>query len=150
METSPSFMLTSLPSETFHPQPTADSRLKVTHVGLQRLNISDERMSLSFIIAAVPRQRSHSQVRVHRDSWPHYSLSDSRLPPIWRARTPIYILPWTGWRDYTPRHWVPFSLPPTTRRDTVRSSTPPPHGNWLNWVWVSCYDRRSVGRSILA
>jgi hypothetical protein len=31
----------------------------------------------------------------------------------------IYIPPETGWPSYTPRHWVPFSLPPTTRRATV-------------------------------
>jgi hypothetical protein len=37
-------------------------------------------MRLSFTIAAGPRQRSHSQVRVPRDSWPHFSVSDSRFP----------------------------------------------------------------------
>jgi hypothetical protein len=37
-------------------------------------------MGLSFTIVAGPRQRNHSQVRVPRDSWPHYTLSDSRLP----------------------------------------------------------------------
>jgi hypothetical protein len=36
-------------------------------------------MGLSFTIAAGHRQRSHSQVRVPRDSEPHFSLSDSRL-----------------------------------------------------------------------
>jgi hypothetical protein len=30
--------------------------------------------------AAGSRQRSHSQVRVARDSWPHFIVSDSRLP----------------------------------------------------------------------
>jgi hypothetical protein len=33
-----------------------------------------------------------------------------------------------------------------------RYSTPPPRGiptHWLNWLWVLCYDRRSVGQSIL-
>jgi hypothetical protein len=44
------------------------------------------------IIAAAPRQRSHSWVRVPRNSWPHFTLSDLRLP---------------------------FSSPPTTRRITV-------------------------------
>jgi hypothetical protein len=42
--------------------------------------VSDERMGLSFTIAAGPRQRSHSQVRVPRDSWPHFTASVSRLP----------------------------------------------------------------------
>jgi hypothetical protein len=38
------------------------------------------RMGLSFTIAADPRQRSHSQVRIPRVSWPHFTVSDSRLP----------------------------------------------------------------------
>jgi hypothetical protein len=42
--------------------------------------LSDERMGLSFTIAAGPRQRSHSQVRTPRDSWSHFTASDSRLP----------------------------------------------------------------------
>jgi hypothetical protein len=37
-------------------------------------------MGLSFTIAAGPRQRSHSHVRVPRDSWPHFTVPDSRLP----------------------------------------------------------------------
>jgi hypothetical protein len=39
-----------------------------------------EKMGLSFTIAAGPRQRSHSRVRVSRDSWPHFTASDSRFP----------------------------------------------------------------------
>jgi hypothetical protein len=42
--------------------------------------LSDERMDLLYTIATGPRQCSHSQVRVPRDSWPHFTLSDSRLP----------------------------------------------------------------------
>jgi hypothetical protein len=42
--------------------------------------LSDERMDLSFTIAAGPRQRSHSQVRVPWDSRPYFTVSDSRLP----------------------------------------------------------------------
>jgi hypothetical protein len=38
---------------------------------------SYERMGLSFTIAAGPRQRSHPQIRVPRDSW-HFNVSDSR------------------------------------------------------------------------
>jgi hypothetical protein len=37
-------------------------------------------MGLSYTIPAGPRQRSHSQVRVPRDSWPYFTVSDSRLP----------------------------------------------------------------------
>jgi hypothetical protein len=45
-------------------------------------------MGLSFKIAAGPRHCSHSQVRVPRDSWPHFTVSDSRLLPTRRARSP--------------------------------------------------------------
>jgi hypothetical protein len=43
--------------------------------------LSDERTDLPFTstIAAGPRQRSHSYVRVPRDSWQYFTLSDSRL-----------------------------------------------------------------------
>jgi hypothetical protein len=41
--------------------------------------LSDERMGLLFTIAAVPRQRSRSQVRVPRYSWPYFTVSDLRL-----------------------------------------------------------------------
>jgi hypothetical protein len=42
--------------------------------------LSDERTSLPFTITAGPRQRSHSWVRVPRDSRPYFTVSDSRLP----------------------------------------------------------------------
>jgi hypothetical protein len=42
--------------------------------------LSDERTGLSFTIAAGPRQRSHSRVRVSWDSGPYFTVSDSRLP----------------------------------------------------------------------
>jgi hypothetical protein len=48
-------------------------------------------MRLSFTIAAVPRQRSHSQVRVPRDSWPQFAVSDSRLPQPGGPDPRIYI-----------------------------------------------------------
>jgi hypothetical protein len=37
-------------------------------------------MGPSFTIVAGPSQRSHSQIRVLRDSWPDFSVLDSRLP----------------------------------------------------------------------
>jgi hypothetical protein len=64
---------------------------------LMRGPFSDERTGLSFIIAAGPRQRSHSRVRVPWDSPPYFTVSDSRLP---------------------------FSSPPTTRRVTVEVFDP--------------------------
>jgi hypothetical protein len=59
--------------------------------------LSDERTSLSFTIAAGPRHRSHSWVRIPWDSWPYFTVSDSRLP---------------------------FSSPPTTRRAAVEVFDP--------------------------
>jgi hypothetical protein len=48
-------------------------------------------MCLSYIIAAGPRQRSQSQVRVPQGSWPHFTVSDSRLPKPGGAGSHIYI-----------------------------------------------------------
>jgi hypothetical protein len=42
--------------------------------------LSDERTGLSFTTAPDPRQRSHFRVRVPWDSWPYFTVSDSRLP----------------------------------------------------------------------
>jgi hypothetical protein len=55
--------------------------------------LSDERMGLTFTIAAGPRQSSHSQVRVPRDSWPYFTVSDSRLPQPGGPGPPVYISP---------------------------------------------------------
>jgi hypothetical protein len=55
------------------------------------------RTDLSFTIAAGPRQRSHSRVRVPWYSWPYFTLSDSGLP---------------------------FSSPPTTRMAKVEVFDP--------------------------
>jgi hypothetical protein len=63
--------------------------------------LSDVRTGLSFIIAPGPRQRSHSRVRVPRDSQPYFTVSDSRLP--FRHLLRLAGLRW-------------------------RYSTPPPHG----------------------
>jgi hypothetical protein len=49
-------------------------------------------MGLSFTIAAGPRQGSHSQVRVPRNSWPHLTASDFRLPQPRRPDSRIDIL----------------------------------------------------------
>jgi hypothetical protein len=65
--------------------------------GARSLSLSDGRTDLSFTIAAGPRQRSHFRVRVSWDSWPYFTVSDSKLP---------------------------FSSPPTTRRVTVEVFDP--------------------------
>jgi succinate dehydrogenase/fumarate reductase flavoprotein subunit len=41
---------------------------------------SDERTCLSFTIADGPRQCSHYWVRVLRDSWAYFTVSDSTIP----------------------------------------------------------------------
>jgi hypothetical protein len=43
--------------------------------------LSDERTGLPFTIGIGPRQRSHSWVRVPWDTWPYFTLSDSRISP---------------------------------------------------------------------
>jgi hypothetical protein len=42
-----------------------------------------------------------------------------QTPPTWRARSPYLYPPGIGLSSYIPRHWVPFSSPPTTHRATV-------------------------------
>jgi hypothetical protein len=44
--------------------------------------------------------------------------------PTWRTRSPYLCPPVTGWSSYTPRHWVPFSSSPTTRRARVEVLDP--------------------------
>jgi hypothetical protein len=59
--------------------------------------LSDEKTGLSFTISAGPRQHSHTRFRVPWESWPYFTVSDSRLPFMW---------------------------PPTTRRATVEVLDP--------------------------
>jgi hypothetical protein len=47
-----------------------------------------------------------------------------KAPPTWRARSPCLYPPRTTWPSYTPRHWIPFSSLPTTRRATVEVFEP--------------------------
>jgi hypothetical protein len=60
------------------------------------LPLSDERVGLSFTIAAGSRQRSHSRVPVPWDSWPYFTVSDSRFrfssPTTRRATVEIFDL----------------------------------------------------------
>jgi hypothetical protein len=86
--------------------------------------LSDERTGLLFTIAAGPRQRSHSQIRLPQDSWPRFYCLKFETPPTWRARSPYLYHPGTRWPNYNPRHWVPFTSPPTTHRAMVEISDP--------------------------
>jgi hypothetical protein len=55
----------------------------------------------------------------------HNLLSQTRkTPPTWSARSPCLYPPGTGWSSYIRRHWVPLSLPATTRRATVEVLEP--------------------------
>jgi hypothetical protein len=53
-----------------------------------------------------------------RGTHDHVLLSQIRDSPNLEGQVPVFI---------SPRHWVPFSSPPTTRRATWRYSNPPPH-----------------------
>jgi hypothetical protein len=59
-------------------------------------------MSLSFTITAGDRQVSHSQARVPRASWPHFTVSESRLPLPRGPGPRIYILQEDGGPVITP------------------------------------------------
>jgi hypothetical protein len=96
-------------------------------------------------------------------------------PSTWRATSPYLYTLGMGWPSYTPKHWISFSSPPTTRRVTMEVFEPTSTRDWTtseswvlspeswvlspeSWVlspesWVlspevSCYNRRSVGQSI--
>jgi hypothetical protein len=81
-------------------------------------------MGLSFTNAPGPRQHSHSQVWVPRNSWPHFTVWDSRLPQPGGPGPRHLYPPGRGLLGYILRHWVPFSSPPTTRRPTVEVFDP--------------------------
>jgi hypothetical protein len=107
--------------------------------------LSEERTGLSFTIAAGPRQRSHSQVRVLRDSWPHFTVSDSRLPQPGGL----------GPRIYIPQEQRDPIIPPGTgfpfRRLRLaelhwRYPNPPPHEVALKTVKVRVTLRLAVHR----
>jgi hypothetical protein len=66
-------------------------------------SVSDERTGLPFTITAGPRQRSHSWVLVPRDSWPYFTVSDSRLPQPGGPCPWVYI-PVSAVFNITPRH----------------------------------------------
>jgi hypothetical protein len=73
---------------------------------------------LSFTMAAEPRQRSHSRVRVPWDSWPYFTASDSRLP---------------------------FSSPPTTRRATVDVFDPTTTWDFVVWRYEFVFSSHPYG-----
>jgi hypothetical protein len=93
--------------------------------------LSDEWMGLSFTTAAGPRQRSHSQVRVPRDSWPYFTVSDSRLPQPGGPSPRIYILQEQGGPVIPRSTGFPFRRLLRLAGLRWRYSTQPPHGMYL-------------------
>jgi hypothetical protein len=58
-------------------------------------------------------QCNHSIVWVAQNPKPCFTVS-YETPPTWRARFPYLYSPGTGWSNYIPGHWVPFTSCLTT------------------------------------
>jgi hypothetical protein len=97
----------------------------------------DERMDLSFIIPAGPRHRTHSKIRVPRDSWTIFYSLRFDPPPTHthnlRTRPRICI------SRYTLRHGAPASSPPTTRRSTVEERESSRQLASLSWYQTTVF-----------
>jgi hypothetical protein len=78
---------------------------------------------------AGPRQRSHSRVGVPRDSWSHFTVSDSRLPQPEEPSPRNYIHQEQGGTIIPPGTGFPFRRLLQLAGLRWRYSTPPPH--WL-------------------
>jgi hypothetical protein len=85
-------------------------------------------VGLSFIIAAGPRQRSRSRVRVPRYSWPYFTVSDSRLLQPGGPDPRVYILQEQDGPVIPPGTGFPFLLLLRLRGLRWTYSNPPPHG----------------------
>jgi hypothetical protein len=90
--------------------------------------LSDERMGLSFTIAAGPCQRSHSRDRVPPDSRPYFSASGSRLPQPGGPGPCIYIPKEKNGPVIPPDTGFPFCRLLRQAGLRWRYSSPPPHG----------------------
>jgi hypothetical protein len=82
---------------------------------------------VSFTITAGLGQRSHSQVRVPRDSRPHFSLSDPRHPQPGGPDPRIYIYQEQGGLDTAPGTGFPFRCLLLLAELRWRYSITPPH-----------------------
>jgi hypothetical protein len=85
-------------------------------------------MVLSFTVAASPRQRSHSQVRVPRASWPHFIVLDSSFPLTGRVKSPFICSRNRVSQLYPPGTGFPFHCLLRFTGLHWKYSTPPPHG----------------------
>jgi hypothetical protein len=70
--------------------------------------LSGENAGLSFTTAGGPRQRSHFRVWAPRDSWPYFTVSNSRLPQPGGPGPRIYIPQEQGGPVIPPGTWFPF------------------------------------------
>jgi hypothetical protein len=93
--------------------------------------LSDERTGLPFTITGGPRQRSHSWVRVPRDSWPYFTVSDSRLPQPGGPGPRIYIHQQQGGLVIPPGTGFPFRRLLRVAGLRWRYSNPPPRVYWV-------------------
>jgi hypothetical protein len=70
--------------------------------------------------------------------------------PNLEGQVPVFLSPRNRLASFTPRHCVPFSSPPTTRRATVEVFDPASTREYrIESSRVLCYDRPSVGQSIV-
>jgi hypothetical protein len=90
--------------------------------------LSDERRGLPFTVAAGPRQRSHSWVRVQRDSWPYGTVSDSRLSQTGRPGPRICIFQEQGGPVIPPSTGFHFRRLLRRAGPRWKYSNPPPRG----------------------
>jgi hypothetical protein len=82
-------------------------------------------MGLSFTIPAGPRQSRNFRVRVTRDSWPYFTVSDSKLPQPVGSGVHIYIAQEQGVPVIPLGTGFPFHrLPQVSRRATVEVFDP--------------------------
>jgi hypothetical protein len=72
------------------------------------------RLQLLLVLASAFILRSES-----RGTHDQILQSQIQVFSTWKARSPYLYLPGTGLSGYSPRHWVPFSSSPATRRATM-------------------------------
>jgi hypothetical protein len=89
---------------------------------------SGERTGLPFTIAAGLRQRSNSQIRVLRDLWPYFTVSDSTLPQPREPYPHIYIPQEEGGPVIPPGTGLPFRRLLRLAGLRWRYLNTPPHG----------------------
>jgi hypothetical protein len=63
-----------------------------------------------------------------RGTRPYFIVPILETALTWKARSPSFYPPGTGWPRYTPGHWVPYPLPLTALRATMEVFYPAPHG----------------------